>query len=474
VKASYWILNAISARASWIGISETTRIQDCQDRLAGSAMSVIVNQEHTDSYYAACQRDTSPFPALGEDISADVCIVGGGLTGVAAAVEFTERGYNTVLVEANRIGWGASGRNGGQIIGGYGGALSYTDKLNTKLPAEQRSALRQMGIECVDIIRERVAKYEIDCDLQWGYLDVALKPAEMRDLQASYESAKQENHADHLKLINAREVRDYLGTEKYIGGLVNESWGHLHVLDYCKGQARAAEKLGGRIFEHSLVTSIEEGEQVRVLTANGSITAKKVVLCGNAYLAKFAPKLAPKLSPLILPATSYIIATEPLSDDLAQDVMPKNYATCDQRWALDYFRMTADKRMLFGGLSNYAATAPKSVIKTLRKKMLTVFPQLENAAIDFSWGGHLGISFRRIPQLGQIHPNVYYSQAYSGHGVAPTHMSARLLAEAVDGDNSRFDIISKNRHIPFPGFGLIRQSMYAVGMSFYKLMDELK
>jgi gamma-glutamylputrescine oxidase len=437
-------------------------------------MSVITNQEHTNSYYAAHQRDRSPFPSLDGEITADICIVGGGLTGVAAAVEFSERGYKTVLVEANRIGWGASGRNGGQIIGGYGGALSYKDTLNAKLSPEHRSSLRQMGTECVDIIRERIAKYKIDCDLQWGFIDVALKDSELRDLQASYKSAVEEDRADQLKLVDAGGVREYLGTDKYIGGLVNEAWGHLHILDYCKGQARAAEKLGARIFEQSLVTSLEYGDRVRVVTPDGVVIAKKVVLCGNAYLAKFAPKLAPKLSGYVLPATSYIIATEPLSDNLAKDVMPKNYATCDQRWALDYFRMTADNRMLFGGLSNYAATAPKSVISTLRNKMLKVFPQLEDSKIDFNWGGHLGISFRRIPQLGQIHPKVYYSQAYSGHGVAPTHMSARLIAEAIDGDRSRYDIISENWHIPFPGFGIIRQSMYAAGMSFYKLMDELK
>jgi gamma-glutamylputrescine oxidase len=437
-------------------------------------MSMTVNQEHTNSYYAAHQRDTTPFPALEGETTADVCIVGGGLTGVAAAVEFAERGYNTVLIEANRIGWGASGRNGGQIIGGYGGALSYKDAINSKLSADDRESLRQMGTECVDIIRERIAKYEIECDLQWGFLDVALKNSELRDLQATYESAVNEGRADKLKLIDASGVREYLGTDKYIGGLVNEAWGHLHILDYCKGQARAAESLGARIFEQSLVTSLEYGDQVRVVTSNGVVKAKKVVLCGNAYLAKFAPKLAPKLSGFVLPATSYIIATEPLSDNLARDVMPQNYATCDQRWALDYFRMTTDNRMLFGGLSNYAATAPKSVINTLRGKMLKVFPQLEDASIEFNWGGQMGISFRRIPQLGQVHPNVYYSQAYSGHGVAPTHMSARLIAEAIDGDRTRFEIISKNWHIPFPGFGIVRQSMYAAGMSFYKLMDELK
>ena len=437
-------------------------------------MSASATQEHTNSYYAATQRDRTPFPALEGEISADICIVGGGLTGVAAAVEFAERGYKVVLVEANRIGWGASGRNGGQIIGGYGGALSYSEKLNSKLPQEQRDRLSQMSTECVDIIRERVAKYKIECDLVWGYLDVALKASEMRDLHASYKEADDEGGAANLKLLDARGIRDYLGTDKYVGGLVNESWGHLHILDYCKGQARAAEGLGASIFEQSLVTSIEYGEQVKVVTPNGGVTAKKIILCGNAYLAKFAPKLAPKLSGLILPATSYIIATEPLSDNLAKDVMPINYATCDQRWALDYFRMTADNRMLFGGLANYAATAPKDVISTLRGKMLKVFPQLEDASIEFNWGGQMGISFRRIPQLGQIHPDVYYSQAYSGHGVAPTHMSARLIAEAVDGDRTRFDIISENRHIPFPGFGFIRQSMYAVGMSFYKLRDELK
>ena len=429
-------------------------------------------REHTASYYAATQRDKDPFPKLAGDVRCQVCIVGGGLTGGSAAVELSERGHDVVLLEANRIGWGASGRNGGQVIGGFGGSLSSnrtsTDK---QLGAGATDALIKMGVECVDIIRERIERYDIECDLQWGFLNAALNKREMREIEEFSDELKEQNYPHKTRMLNAEEIKEYVGTDRYVGGMADEGWGHLQVLDLCKGEARAAEQNGARIFEQSLAVEIEPGETVTVRTADGSVKADTLILCGNAYLAQMAPKLAPKLSKYILPATSYIIATEPLSDNLAKDVMPQNYATCDQRTALDYFRLSADNRMLFGGVSNYSATAPLSVPRTLRRKMLKVFPQLEDARIDYYWGGRMGIGINRIPQLGQLHPNVYYAQAYGGHGVAPTHMSGRLLAEAITGDPARFDIMAGVSHMPFPGVGFLRQGMFALGMSFYKLRD---
>ncbi|MEM8935183.1 MAG: FAD-binding oxidoreductase [Pseudomonadota bacterium] len=430
--------------------------------------------EHTSSYYAATQRDKDPFPTLTSTVTADVCIVGGGLTGVAAAVELSEAGFKVALVEANRIGWGASGRNGGQIIGGYAGRLlSDPKKVERTLGEGSVDSLVSMGTECVDIIRSRIQKYQIDCDLEWGFLHVALKNREMRDIAEYYDELKEQNYPHALRMLDATEVRKYLGTDRYIGGMADEGWGHLQVLDLCKGEARAASNLGAEIFEQSPAERIDFGETTTVHTAQGSVKAKTTIFCGNAYLAKISPKLAPRLTPFILPASSYIIATEPLSDAMAKSVMPRNYATCDQRTALDYFRLSADKRMLFGGVSNYNATAPRSITATLRKKMLKVFPQLSDAKIDYYWGGVMGIGINRVPQLGKLAPNVYYAQAYGGHGVAPTHMSARIIAEAVKGQPQRFDMMAKVRHMPFPGVGFLRQSMFAAGMSFHKLRDAL-
>ena len=432
------------------------------------------DREHTTSYYAASQRDKLPFDTLTSDISTDICIIGGGLTGVATAVELSEQGHKVTLLEANRIGWGASGRNGGQIIGGYGGPLSSNpEKADRMLGKGAGDSINKMSLECVEIIRQRIEKYKIQCDLKWGYLNVALKQREMNDLAAYHDQLKAEGYPHKIRLLDKKDVREYLGTDRYIGGVADDGWGHLQVLDLCKAQARIAEQLGASIHEQSLVTSIEYGTKVRVHTAKGAVSAKTVVLCGNAYLAKMAPKLAPKLSNFVLPATSYMIATEPLSEELAHSVMPQNVATCDQRTALDYFRLSADNRMLFGGVSNYRATPPKSVTATLRKKMLHVFPQLETARIDYHWGGYMGIGINRIPQLGQLADNVFYAQAYGGHGVAPTHMSGRLLAEAINGDRERFDLIAKVKHLPFPGFSFLRQSIFASGMSFYKIRDAL-
>lgn len=431
-------------------------------------------REHTSSYYAASQRDKESFPTLTSDVTTDICIVGGGLSGVSTAVELAERGYDVVLLEANRIGWGASGRNGGQIIGGYGSKLTNNPEATDKqLGAGAADAISAMGVECVDIIRERIEKYNIECDLKWGYLNVALKPRELKEFEEWKADYDAEGYPHEVKLLSREDLKEYLGTDRYLGGITDMGGGHLQVLDLCKGEARAAEKLGARVFEQSLVLGIEPGEQVVVKSALAKVTAKTVVLCGNAYLAQMAPKLSPKLNKYILPATSYIIATEPLSDNLAKDVMPKNYAVCDQRTALDYFRLSADNRMLFGGVSNYSATAPLSVTRTLRSKMLKVFPQLADVKIDHYWGGRMGIGINRIPQVGKLHDNVYYAQAYGGHGVAPTHMSGRLIAEAISGDARRFDIMAGVTHMPFPGFGILRQSMFAAGMSFYKIKDAL-
>ncbi|MEO1042019.1 MAG: FAD-binding oxidoreductase [Pseudomonadota bacterium] len=431
-------------------------------------------QEHTNSYYAASQRDKEPFPSLAGTETVDVCIVGGGLTGVSAAVELAERGQKVALLEANRIGWGASGRNGGQIIGGWGGPLSSdparADRMIGKGAGQK---IVRMGTECVDIIRDRIEKYQIECDLKWGYLNVALKEREMRGLKEYYDELKGQNYPHTIKMLDKSELQQYLGTDQYVGGMVDEGWGHLQVLDLCKAQARIASNLGASIYEKSPAFSIDFGSTNTVHTADGQIKAKSVVLCGNAYLSKIAPKLAPKLNPFILPASSYIIATEPLSQEMAQSVMPKNYATCDQRTALDYFRLSADNRMLFGGVSNYNATAPRSVTGTLRKKMLAVFPQLADAKIDYHWGGFMGIGINRIPQLGRMADSVFYIQAYGGHGVAPTHMAGRIVAEAIADETDRFDMMAKVNHMPFPGVGLLRQYMYAVGMSYYKFRDAL-
>jgi len=418
-------------------------------------------KQHAPSYYAATANWQTDYPELEEAIEADVAIVGGGFSGVATAVELSERGYKVVLLESNRIGWGASGRNGGQIIGGYGqnpGAFRST------IGSEGVDIVEGMGVECVDIIRQRIEKYNINCDLKWGYCEVGLKKRHLK----AYQQWAEADPAMHL--LDRDKIKEYVNSEIYLGGYYREDWGHIQPLNLCIGEAKVAQSLGAKIFENSKVTNVTYGESPVVTTEKGSVKAGHVILCGNAYM----DKLVPYLDARVLPATSCIIGTEPLSNEQLQQTMARDVAVCDSRTALDYYRLSADKRLLFGGLSNYSGLEPANAKAVMRAKMAKVFPSLKNIKIDYSWSGRMGISVRRMPQIGRIkNSNVLYASGYSGHGVAPTHMTGRLLAEAVDGDTHRFDIMNKMFHLPWPGGKLLRRPAMAAGMMFYKIRDAL-
>ena len=418
-------------------------------------------KQHAPSYYAATANWQTDYPELEGAIEADVAIVGGGFSGVATAVELSERGYKVVLLESNRIGWGASGRNGGQIIGGYGqnpGAFRST------IGSEGVDIVEGMGVECVDIIKQRIEKYNIDCDLKWGYCEVGLKKRHLK----SYQQWAEDDPA--MRLLDQDQIKEYVNSELYLGGYYREDWGHIQPLNLCIGEAKVAQSLGANIFENSQVTNITYGDNPVVTTQKGSVKAGHVILCGNAYMGK----LVPYLDARVLPATSCIIGTEPLSDEQLQQTMVRDVAVCDSRTALDYYRLSADKRLLFGGLSNYTGLEPTNAEAVMRNKMAKVFPSLKNVKIDYSWSGRMGISVRRMPQIGRLkNSNILYASGYSGHGVAPTHMTGRLLAEAVDDNTHRFDIMNKMFHLPWPGGKLLRRPAMAAGMMFYKIRDAL-
>ena len=422
-------------------------------------------REHTLSYYAATIKYEDQYPTLMENIETDICVVGGGFTGVNTALELSERGFKVALVEANRISWGASGRNGGQIIGGIGGG---GDRFHKSIGDDGVGELYKMGIECVDIIRDRIDKYSIDCDLRWGYCDVALKPRHMRWLEETFKEEQDNNYPHPLKLLNAVELKEYVGSDIYLGGMYNATGGgHLHPTNLCLGEARAAAAHGATLFEQSRVLRIDYGTPSILHTEHGSVKAKKVVLCGNAYMENLVPKLAKR----VLPASTCVVATTQLSESLANSILPKNVAVCDPRTALDYFRLTADRRLLFGGLSNYTGLVPSDYQNVMYKKMLKVYPQLEGIEIDYAWDGQMGIGINRMPQLGKLTDNVYFIQAYSGHGVAPTHMMARITAEHIAGESKRFDMMAKIRHWPFPGGRFLRRPGMALGMLYFKALD---
>ena len=427
---------------------------------------VAETSEHTSSYYAASANWQTEYPQLQDDIHAGVVVVGAGFTGVNTAVELAERGYDVVLLEANRISWGASGRNGGQIIGGVG---HDADRFEKSISAEGVKSIYRMGLEGPEIIRERVEKYAIDCDIKWGYCDVAIKPRHLKQFAEWKQWEQDQGNPNELRLLDRDELRQFVGSDAYLGGMYNGGNGHLHPLNLCIGEARAAESMGARIYEQSRVVEIIHGDKARVRTEQGTVLADRVVLAGNAYMGDLVPKLASR----VLPACSSVIATAPLSDQQVNALLPGDVAVCDPRTALDYFRLSADKRMLFGGLSNYTGLEPKNLVETLRKKMCRIFPELAELNIDYGWSGHMGIGLNRMPQLGHLADNVHYIQAYSGHGVAPTHIMARIMAEMISGSATRFDYFAKIRHFPFPGGKLLRRPGLAIGMAYYKILDEI-
>ncbi len=427
-------------------------------------MAMLAPAEHTASYYAATRNIDLELPAQTGDETADVVVIGGGFTGVSAALELAERGYAVALLEANRIGWGASGRNGGQLIDGF----VEPERLRHLGPDAVRLAV-QMGLECRDIVVERIRRHEIDCDLKFGFLDVAMKAREWRDLLAMVEEKERAGYPHRLEVYERERLHEVIGSRRYVGGVVNAGNGHLHPLNLCLGEARAAALLGVKLYEQSPALGIEPGARVRVRTARGSVTADFAVVAGNAYLGRLLPELTGR----VVPAGSYIIATEPLPEATAREILPTDAAVCDQRVALDYFRLSADRRLLFGGLCNYSGRPPKSIRATLQPKMVRVFPQLAGAAIDYEWGGMIGITVRRIPQLGRLHGNLYYACGYSGHGLAPTHLAGRVLAEAIAGQAERLDVFARVRHLAIPGGPFAANQALAAGMLYYRLKDLL-
>ncbi|KZX59295.1 FAD-dependent oxidoreductase [Halioglobus sp. HI00S01] len=428
--------------------------------------TTVETREHTGSYYAASANWQTAYPRMENDIEADVVVVGGGFTGVNTAVELVEKGYDVVLLEANRISWGATGRNGGQVIGGIG---HDPERFEKQIGADGVKAIYRMGIAARDIIRERVEKYDIDCDLTWGYCDVALKPRHLKQFAEWRDFEKEIGNPHEYRLLDRDELKEYVNSDAYLGGLMNTANGHVHPLNLCIGEARAAERGGARIFEQSRVQEIVQGQRVRVRTDEGSVLAKKVVLAGNAYMGGLIPKLATR----VLPSNSSVVATAPLPESMAQQLMPGNVAVCDPRTALDYFRLSADRRMLFGGLSNYTGLEPKDLEGTIRRKMEKVFPELTGIPIDYGWSGQMGIGLNRMPQLGRLADNIAYIQAYSGHGVAPTHMMAKITADMIDGKPDDFDVFARIPHWPFPGGKYLRRPALAVGMAYFKVKDVL-
>ena len=421
-------------------------------------------QQHTSSYYAASVNHVTDYPPVQGDTSTDICVIGAGFTGVSTTLHLAERGYQVTLVEANRVGWGASGRNGGQIIAGFGGE----EVMARRYGPDVADTLWEMHWAGNDIIRERVDTYDIDCDLKWGYMDVAIKGRHMRDLEAKKIALDERDFPHENQLLNADQTAELIGTNEYIGSLLNMGNGHVHPLNLCIGEARAAESLGATIHEQCPVVRIEHGNKPTVVTEGGSITANTVVLAGNAY-----HDVDKRLRGYVFPVRSFIVTTEPLSADVVAQINPRDLAVCNPNFILEYFRLTADKRLLFGGRIRYFSDDESYIREQIGKKLRRIFPRLANTRIDYAWTGTIGVTVSRVVQLGRLSPNVFYCQGYSGHGVNMTHLTGQIMAEAVAGTLERFDLFADIKPIVIPGSYVFRRPMTSLGLMYYQLKDKL-
>lgn len=426
-----------------------------------------MNLSHTDSYYAASANQTIQCEALLGAHVADVCVVGAGITGLSAALNLAERGYSVTVLESNVVGWGASGRSGGQMIFGFGCDMPVIEKCAGKTAAK---TMWDMSIEAIDILRNRVDQHQIQCDLQQGHLHAAIKPRQMQELEEWQASLEKHYGYTSLSLWDQQQVQSQMASERYIGGLFDVNSGHIHPLNYTLGLAKAALKAGVTIYTHSAVTKVTRKSKANVCHTNqGQVTAQQVLFCGNAYMGNLVPEISRK----IMPVGTYIGATEPLGKERACALIKNNMAVADINFVLDYFRMSADYRVLFGGRVSYSTLTPPNLTHSMQQRMLSVFPQLADLKMDYSWGGNVAITMNRGPHFGHLGEDLYFAQGFSGHGIAATGLAGKLLAEAVAGQTERFDLFNEINHLPFPGGTLLRTPALVLAMAWYRLRDML-
>lgn len=422
-------------------------------------------RDHVKTWYAATAHAAPERPTLTGDQTADVCIIGGGFSGLATALTLAERGLDVILLEANRIGWGASGRNGGQILAGWSGEGEMIRQLGPRAE-EFLWRTRYRGHE---IIESWIAKYGIDCDYVRGAATVAANARQMLSLAAEFDDAKARGDAGHLELVDAAGLRGHVASDAYCGGLIDRRAAHCHPLNLCLGEARAAEQLGVRIFEDAAAAAITHGPAPSVQTKFGNVTAKSVILAGNAYHRLESDRLGG----LMLPAQTFMIATEPLEPERAQEILPGNLAICDANWVLDYFRRTCDNRILFGGRCTYSNREIIDIEASLGPRLKRVLPQLHDVKVEFAWGGAIGIPLNRVPLIGRVSDNVFYVQGYSGHGVNCSHVAAEILADAVDARMEGVDLFEAVNHFRIPAAEIIGNPMLALGMTWFRMRDAL-
>ncbi len=436
--------------------------------MLGTALLGSDTQLNQSSYYEASVDRPAPAPPLQGPVQADVVVVGGGFAGLSAALELAQRGLSVVLLEADRVGGGASGRNGGQAIVGYASGQGPFDE---QLGAARSQQAWDMSVQAVDLIEQRIAAHGIDCDWQRGYTYVADSRHKADALRAEFDDHNRRGVA--CEWAEGAEASRLIGSARYVAAFHEKVSGHLHPLKYALGLARAAQAAGVRIFEGSPVVGLRRGASLVAVTASGQVTARFGVLAGNCTLREYGPQVAPEIAPRVMPVGTYIVGTAPLDPVLCERLIPHRAAVCDNNFVLDYFRFSADHRMLFGGRVSYTTRTPSNLKAVMAQRMGQVFPELRDTPVEFVWGGFVDISMNRAPDFGRLGGNLYYLQGFSGHGVALTGLAGQLVADAVAGQAERFDVFAALRHRAFPGGPLLRTPSLALGMLWHRLKDAL-
>jgi gamma-glutamylputrescine oxidase len=429
---------------------------------------VRLNLPPASSYYNASSPANleHPRPPLAGELETDIAVVGGGLAGCSAALHLAKRGFRVALLEANFVGYGASGRSGGQTIFG----LATSQKaLVSQVGREDAKRLFEMSVEALDLNQSLIHEYGIECDYRPNHVHVATKPRHLVELREWLDELRGEYDYRSVHLLDRQELQAHVRSARYLGGLLDTRSGHLHPLKFTRGVARAAESAGAVIYEHTRALRYEEGAGVVVHTPNGKLRCRHLVLCSNAYLGP----LAPALSRRILGVGTYIIATRPLEAARALALLPSDAAVADINWILDYFRLSADRRILFGGRVSYSAFQPPHLAESMRRRMVRIFPDLADVPVEYAWGGYLDITMSRAPDFGRLSPNIFYLQGFSGHGMSLTVLAGKVAAEAVAGTAERFDVFARLPHRDFPGGRLLRRPSLVLAMLYYRLRDLL-
>jgi gamma-glutamylputrescine oxidase len=417
-------------------------------------------------YWASLPEVPVRLPLAGS-ASCDVGVVGGGIAGLSAALHLAQRGYSVTLLEAERIGWGASGRSGAQALFGL---AAGQDKLTALLGSIDARKIWDMSVEALALLRALIQQHQIDCDYVGGQMHVAIKPRQLVEL-AQWERELHEVHGYHsVQLLDRHATRQLVATERYLGGMLDTNSGHVHPLKYVRGLAAAAERQGCTLHEGSRVLRHERRDgALRLVTSAGELQCRHIVFAGNAWLGSTVPALARR----VMPVGTYIVATEPLGESTARSLLPQNTAVTDINWVLDYFRRSSDHRLLFGGRVSYSGLDPFNTAEATRQRMVKVFPQLRAARIEHAWGGYVDITMNRAPDFGRLDPDVYYLQGFSGHGIALTGLAGKLVAEAIAGSAERFDVFARIPHREFPGGTLLRRPALVLAMLYFRLRDLL-